>query len=89
MTTDETREQLLSALLDIAPEVDTDAIDDHAPLRRQVDLDSMDWLRFLRGVHQRFGVDIPEADYDKLQSLADLVGYVFSRTELRSRSSFS
>jgi hypothetical protein len=29
---------------------------------------SMDWLNFLRGIHKRLHVDIPEADY---KSLAD------------------
>lgn len=79
MTTDETRDQILAALLAIAPEIEAGSIDDGTPLRRQVDLDSMDWLNFLRGVHQRFQVDIPEADYEKLQTLADIVGYVRHR----------
>ncbi|STZ42023.1 acetyl-CoA synthetase [Mycolicibacterium gilvum] len=45
-------------------------------LRDQVDLDSMDWLNFLVGIHKRLHVDIPEADYRKLRTLADVVGYV-------------
>ena len=39
------------------------------PLREQVDLDSMDWLNVILGLHQRFGVDIPEADYARLVTL--------------------
>jgi hypothetical protein len=36
----------------------------------------MDWLNFLRGIHRRLNVDIPEADYASLRTLADVVGYV-------------
>jgi hypothetical protein len=42
------------------------------PLRSQVDLDSMDWLNFIIGLHQRFRVDIPEADYATLTTLDEI-----------------
>jgi acyl carrier protein len=70
---------VLATLLGIAPEVDAGALDHQRPLRQQVDLDSMDWLNFLVGLHQRLGVDIPEADYGRLASLADLLAYLRAR----------
>ncbi|UXA08349.1 acyl carrier protein [Mycobacterium sp. SMC-2] len=76
MTNEDTRAVVLSVLTTIAPEVDPDDICDDVLLRDQVDLDSMDWLSFLRGIHKRFGVDIPESDYGSLRTLADVVGYV-------------
>jgi acyl carrier protein len=77
MTTNEdTRAVVLSVLTTIAPEVDPDDINDDDLLRDQVDLDSMDWLSFLRGIHKRLRVDIPEADYASLRTLADVVDYV-------------
>jgi acyl carrier protein len=51
-------------------------IRDDILLRDQVDLDSMDWVNFLRGIHRRLHVDIPEEDYASLRTLADVVGYV-------------
>lgn len=72
------RADILSVLTAIAPEVEPDELDDHTLLRDQVDLDSMDWLNFLVGIHQRLNVEIPEADYQKLRTLADVVGYVES-----------
>lgn len=78
-TTNDLRSEILSVLTKIAPEVDPAEIDDDMQLRDQVDLDSMDWLNFLRGIHQRLRVDIPEADYATLRTLADLVGYVEQR----------
>ena len=73
------REVLVEELRLIAPEVEPEELVDTRPLRRQVDLDSLDWLRFLVAVHERLSVDIPEADYAKLVTLADLVGYLGAR----------
>lgn len=73
---EDTRGVVLSVLTTIAPEVDADEITDDDLLRDQVDLDSMDWLNFLLGIHKRFNVDIPESDYATLRTLSDVVGYV-------------
>lgn len=75
-TQDDIRTQVLSVLTTIAPEVEADDIRDDVLLRDQVDLDSMDWLNFLIGIHNRLHVDIPEADYKSLRTLADVIGYV-------------
>jgi len=48
-------------------------------LRRQVDLNSMGWLNFLLGLHEKLQVDIPEADYVKLIKLDDVVVYLAPR----------
>ncbi|WP_374101759.1 acyl carrier protein [Mycobacterium sp. SM1] len=76
MTREDIRDEVLSVLTAIAPEVTADDIDDELLLRDQVDLDSMDWLNFLVGIHKRLHVDIPERDYASLRTLADVVGYV-------------
>jgi len=70
------RADVLSVLTTIAPEVDPAEISNDELLRDQVDLDSMDWLNFLVGVHKRFDVDIPEKDYASLRTLSDLVRYI-------------
>ena len=79
-TSEDTRTVVLSVLTTIAPEVEPDDIRDDVLLRDQVDLDSMDWLSFLRGIHRRLHVDIPESDYASLRTLADVVGYVEKNT---------
>ncbi len=76
MPEEDTRSVVLSVLTTIAPEVEPDDIRDDVLLRDQVDLDSMDWLNFLRGIHRRLHVDIPEADYASLRTLTDVVDYV-------------
>lgn len=75
-TQDDVRDRILSVLATIAPEVEADDIRDDVLLRDQVDLDSMDWLNFLIGIHKRLHVDIPESDYASLRTLTDVVRYV-------------
>lgn len=76
MTDAEIRAVALATLLSIAPEVEADELRGDRPLRNQVDLDSMDWLNFLLGLHEKLKVDIPEADYARLVTLDDVVGYL-------------
>ena len=73
------RGEILSVLTTIAPEVEADDITDDALLRDQVDLDSMDWLNFLVGVHKRLNVEVAESDYASLRTLSDVVRYVEAR----------
>ncbi|AMO38853.1 acyl carrier protein [Thauera humireducens] len=70
---------LIETLQSIAPEVDGSGLRPDRPLRQQVDLDSMDWLNFLIGLSERLKVSIPEADYRRLVTLADLVAYLQGR----------
>jgi len=76
MTDAEIRTVALATLLSIAPEVEADELRGDRPLRNQVDLDSMDWLNFLLGLHEKLKVDIPEADYARLITLDDVVAYL-------------
>lgn len=80
MTSNEIRSAVLAALCDVAPEIDAGAVRDDDVLRETFDLDSMDFLNFLVGVDQRVGVEVPEADYELLETLADIVTYVTART---------
>lgn len=78
-TQQQIRDDVVAVLTRIAPEVEADELQDDELLRDQVDLDSMDWLNFLIGVHKRFDVEIPESDYARLRTLTDIVSYVEKR----------
>jgi acyl carrier protein len=73
------RRQVLEELQRIAPELEADQLRGDRPLRDEVDLDSMDWLRLLGALHKRFGVNIAEADYQRLDSLDAVVEYLGTR----------
>ena len=75
MTDDVTR-RVLDALVRVAPEVDPATVRPDASLRDEYDLDSMDFLNFVIGLHDAFGIDIPEADYPQLGTVAGCVRYL-------------
>ena len=45
-------------------------------MRDELDLDSMDFLNFIAGLHERAGIDIPEAEYPKLFTLDGAVSWL-------------
>ena len=79
MTKDELRALALEVLAGIAPEADLAAVDPAADLRETLDLDSMDFLSFVVGLHDRTGIDVPESDYARLATLEGCVGYLAAR----------
>jgi acyl carrier protein len=79
MTPDEIRAAIAMLLARIAPEADTAALAGDVPIRRQIDLDSMDSLNVIAGLTERFGVPVPESDYGRLQTMDDMVAYVAER----------
>lgn len=68
--------EILAALHTVAPEVDPAGLDRRAVFVEALDLDSMDFVNFIAAVSARLGVDIPEADYPKVQTIDDVVAYV-------------
>lgn len=76
MTRDEIRDGLFRALTQVAPEADVSRIRPNVRLRDQLDIDSMDLLNFVIGVHKEFKIEIPEADYPRLVTLDGCIDYV-------------
>lgn len=77
MTPDAIRESVRRVLHSIAPEADLDSVGPGTDFpRAQLDLDSMDFLRFITGLHAELGVEVPEADYGRLRTLDGCVSYI-------------
>jgi len=83
MTREEVEAEVLRALGEVAPEADLASIRHDVGFREQLDLDSMDVLNFVIGLHSALGVEIPEADYPKLATLDGCVGYLLAATSER------
>jgi len=77
----EIRQIVREALSNVAPEVDLDAIDPAKNLRDQIDIDSVDFLNFVIGLHKELGIEIPDADVPKLGTLNGCVVYLQTRME--------
>lgn len=76
MSDDDLKRVVLEALTEVAPDIEPGEVEPATPFRDQFDFDSMDFLNFAIGLHERTGVDIPEADYRLLMSLDDSVAYL-------------
>jgi acyl carrier protein len=83
LTEKEIQDVVLRALGNVAPEVDLESIDPGKDLRDQMDIDSVDFLNFVIGLHKELEIEIPDADLPKLATLNSCVGYLVSRVNSR------
>lgn len=72
---------MLRVLAEIAPEADLAALKPDVAFRDQLDLDSMDLLNVVIGLHAALGVEIPEADYPSLATPDGCVDYLLSKLQ--------
>ena len=87
LTDAEIKDAVVRTLAKIAPEARGQALASSVNLREQLDLDSMDILNFVVGLHTALGVDVPEADYPKFATLDGGVEYLVARRPCSSTSS--
>lgn len=75
-----TREEIKDVILEIIADIDEDAdfagLDTDAPLRDQLDLDSMDFLDIVMELRKRYKLQIPENEYPQLATLTSCVNYL-------------
>ena len=71
---------LAEELYKIAPDIELDDIDRSADLREEYDIDSMDFLNLVTALGKRFQLEMPEADYPRMQTFNDLVAYLDEQT---------
>ena len=76
MNAAEIREEVLDILSDIAPDEDLSQLDDQKRFREQLELDSMDFLDIVMELRKRHRIQVPEADYMQLASMASTVAYL-------------
>jgi len=81
VTESEIRQIVRQVLSNVAPEVDLESIDAGKDLREQIDIDSVDFLNFVIGLHKELGVEIPDADLPKLTTLNGCAAYLLAKTE--------
>jgi acyl carrier protein len=75
------KETVLRVLSGVAPEVDLASIDPGKNLRDQIDIDSVDLLNFVIGLHKELGIEIPDSDVAKLATLKSWVTYLSARLD--------
>jgi acyl carrier protein len=79
MTEAEIKETIFRILAGIAPEADLEELSPDENLRQALDIDSYDALKFIIGLNEELGVDIPESDYGQLNTLTAIIRYLLAR----------
>jgi acyl carrier protein len=81
MTEAEIQKAILKILAGIAPEADFEALAPDENLRQALDIDSYDALKFIIGLDEELGVEIPESDYGQLNTLTAVIRYLSDRVD--------
>ena len=89
MTHDEALDIFAGSLRRVAPEVDLASVDREAPMLDELELDSMDFLSLVTELHERSGLQIPESDYELLESVDAVVRYLTGTGEAGAARSTS
>ena len=76
MTRAEMKQVVLEALVSVVPEADPAEIDPEAPLREQLDIDSMDFINFVVALDEALGVEVPESEYGQLATVDSCIDYL-------------
>ncbi len=76
MTRDEIKDVILEIIADIDEEADFNNLDADAPLRDQLDLDSMDFLDIVMELRKRYKLQIAEEEYPQLATLTSCVNFL-------------
>jgi acyl carrier protein len=85
MTENEVRKQIFEILHRIAPEANLDTLDPNQNLREALDIDSFDFLNVVIGLNEKFGVNIPEAQYRRVSTLKGMMEYLNNYTSSQMR----
>ena len=80
MTDDDARTLIRAVLAEVAPEADLDSVGPDETMQEALDLDSIDFLNFVTGLHERTGLEIPERDYPELSTVEGCVHYLTAST---------
>jgi acyl carrier protein len=76
MTETELREMIFERLRQVAPESAPATLRPDENIREALDIDSFDFLQFLIAISEATGIEIPEADYQQVFTLAGLLRYL-------------
>lgn len=79
MTEAEIENLVRNELCAVAPDLQGLEIEPNETFRDQFEIDSMDTLNFIIGLSKATGLDIPEADYPKLETFAGCKSYILKQ----------
>ena len=79
MKEDEIKKVLFQLLKNIAPDTEPEKLKPTDNIRQTLMIDSFDYLQFIVGMDESLGIQTPEEDYGKIQTLQDLMKYILEK----------
>ncbi len=79
MDTDRIKKIVLDIIAEIAPDENLSDVKPDQRLRDQLDLDSMDFLDIVMELRKQHGIEVPEDDYTRLESLDSCAEYLLPK----------
>jgi len=67
---------IFQILIKIAPDIDSGTLEMEDNIREELGIDSFDFLQFIIGLDEEFGLKTPEEDYGKIKTLKALIAYI-------------
>lgn len=75
MTKESIKESIIKNILEIAPDIEEYEIKPDENLQSSLEIDSFDFLKILTAMNEEVGVEVPEVDYSKVDTLSHMVDY--------------
>lgn len=75
LTKEEIKSIIIETILEIAPDVEEDDIVTNENIQRSLEIDSFDFLNILTSLYTKVGVEVPEKDYSKVDTIDHMVEY--------------
>ena len=76
MTEAELKQTIFQLLKNIAPDTNPEELSPQDNIREKLDIDSYDYLQFIIALDKALGIQIPEMDYGKINTLEQLLNYL-------------
>lgn len=81
MTNEAIQRAIIDQILEIAPDIDEADILPDKNIQRSLEIDSFDFLKILTALSEIIGVEVPESDYAKVDTLEHMAGYFAQRVK--------
>lgn len=75
MTQEEIKQTIIEQILTVAPDIDEKDIIVDKNIQRSLEIDSFDFLKILTALNEILGVEVPEKDYAKVDTLEHMSQY--------------
>jgi len=82
MNKEQIKTSIIKQIRIIAPDLEYDDIPSDENLQNALEIDSYDFLHLLTALYEQFGVQVPEVDYGKVDTLNRMAEYFAERIKL-------